>query len=163
MFYFIQITGILLILRQVNIFFSWSILLFSEPEQRASLCYHTLAPACEATTGLLTPGKGYLRSANDKEALLHLRGYSGVKRNQWSASSTASKWDQERGASCLLWHMLAFVRGNAEEEKSRVGEGSLCLWRGRRGSDIPLAADGEPMSALTGASVASFHARIRRS
>lgn len=69
----------------------------------------------------------FTQRTDDKEALLRLPGYSGVKRNQRSASNVATKWDQERGASCLLWRMLAFVRGNAEEEKSRVGEGSLCL------------------------------------
>lgn len=55
--------------------------------------------------------------------------------------------------------------GNAEEEKSRVGEGSLCFWRRRRGSDIPPTANGDwsdcNICSRTGASVASFHSQIR--
>lgn len=56
--------------------------------------------------------------------------------------------------------------GNAEEEKSRVGEGSLCLWRGRRGSHIPPTADGDwpdcKICSGTGANKASFHSPVRQ-
>lgn len=55
--------------------------------------------------------------------------------------------------------------GNAEEEKSRIGEGSLCLRRGRRGSDIPPTANTDwsdcNICSRTGASVASCHSQIR--
>lgn len=54
--------------------------------------------------------------------------------------------------------------GNAEEEESRVGEGSLCLWRGPRSSDFPPTADKGwcdcNICSQTGASVASFHSQI---
>lgn len=56
--------------------------------------------------------------------------------------------------------------GNAEEEKSHVGEGSLCLWRGPLGNDIPPTADGDSyecnICSQTGANVASFHSQIRQ-
>lgn len=66
-----------------------------------------------------------------KEALLHLHGHRGGKKRvgqqSRSASKVATKCYQERGASCLLWHMLAFVPG-MQRRRRAVLEKEVCVY-----------------------------------
>lgn len=96
-----------------------------------------------ASNGLLTFLSSVIDSAHgwgaDKEALLRLRGHEGKRSTVVIGSPGCDK--AVSGERSLVFTLLAFVRGNAEAEKSRAGEGSLCLWRGWRSSDIPPTAD----------------------
>lgn len=49
-----------------------------------------------------------------------------VGQQSGSASKIATKWYQERGASCLLWHMLAFVPGL--QRRRTVLEKEVCVY-----------------------------------
>lgn len=43
------------------------------------------------------------------------------------ASKVATKWYQEREASCLLWHMLAFVPGMQRRRRAALEE-EVCVY-----------------------------------
>lgn len=101
-----------------------------------------------------------------KEALLHLHGHRGGKKALVNSRDRLSCYKVVSGERSLVFTLAhaSLCPRNAEEEKSRVGEGSLCLWRGRCGSDIPPTAHGDSShcNICSGTGAKACHPRIRQ-
>lgn len=138
--FFIPITVTLRIFWQVNVFF-FGTSRYSVNKSRVRL-YATIRYRWPLKPQLdFWPVWSVIYSVHRRGAN---RGAAASPWSRWSKKkqSTVATREQSRyklgsGKRSLVFTLLAFVRRNAEEQKNRIGEGSLCLWRGRRGSDIP--------------------------
>lgn len=72
-----------------------------------------------------------------------------------SASKVATKWYQERGASCLLWHMLAFVPGMQRRRRAAL-EKEVCV-----SGEGDAAVTFLPLLTEIGPTATFAHGRVR--